>query len=97
MTVVVVVALVGLVALLVAVLTDSTFVAIVVIALAALGILLLLRDWRAEHRQLASDRVVPADDDEPATAQGDAEMRPEMFAPDIAAEGARRPPDAHSD
>ena len=54
MTIVVVVALAGLIALLVAILTDNTFVAVGVIALAALGILLLLRDWRAERRQSAN-------------------------------------------
>lgn len=97
MTVVVVVALTGLVALLVAVLTDSTFVAIVVIALAALGIALLLRDWRAEHRQRTADRDAPDGGDQSAAEQVDTEMSPEMFAPDISAEGAGQSSDARSD
>ncbi len=61
-TLVVVLALAGLVALLVAIMTGSTFVAVIVIALAVLGILLLVRDWRAERRQSASD----GHDDSPA-------------------------------
>lgn len=96
MTVVVVVALVGLVALLVAVLTDSTIVAIVVIALAALGIALLLRDWRAEHRRLSSHREAPEGNGEPVAEQFDAEMSPEMFAPDISGDGGPSS-DARSD
>jgi hypothetical protein len=98
MTIVVVLALAGLVALLVAILTGSTFVAAIVIALAALGILLLVRDWRAERREYASN---PHDDapGEEQTEAGPAESRvnPDMFSPDIAADGNGPSGDARAD
>jgi membrane protein implicated in regulation of membrane protease activity len=98
MTLVVVVALAGLVALLVAILTGSTVVAVIVIALAALGILLLVRDWRAERRQSASDDGgdSPAED---SAAKGTAKARmdPDTFAPDIAADGNGPSSDARAD
>jgi hypothetical protein len=93
--IVVVVALAGLIALLVAVLTDNTFVAIGVIALAALGILLLLRDWRADRQHAAPDEA--ADGDLPDTEPVDADMSPEMFAPDISTDGRGPSSDARAD
>jgi len=98
MTLVVVLALAGLVTLLVAILTGSTFVAVVVIALAALGILLLVRDWRAERRRAASGE--PGDSPaEGTTASGTAAARidPDMFSPDIAADGKGPSSDARAD
>lgn len=84
----VVLALAGLVTLLVAILTDSTWVALAVIALAGVGIVLLVRDWRADHRQHSGSAVAdaPADDDE-ATDRVPARMSPDMFSPDISADG----------
>lgn len=98
MTLVVVLALAGLVALLVAILTGSTFVAVIVIALAALGILLLVRDWRAERRQSASDDHdnSPAEGDDPSSAATN-RMDPDMFSPDIAADGDGPSSDARAD
>ncbi len=98
MTVVVVVALAGLVALLVAILTDSTFVALAVVALAGLGIVLLLRDWRVEHRQLSARYTTPDDDETAADDEPvDPAVTPEMFAPDISADGTGPSSDARAD
>jgi hypothetical protein len=98
MTIVVVLALAGLVALLVAIMTGSTFVAVIVIALAVLGILLLVRDWRAERRQSASNGHgdSPAED-HAATASDGTRMDPDMFSPDIAADGNGPSSDARAD
>lgn len=93
MRIVVVVAVAGLVALLAAVLTDSTYAAIGVIALAVIGILLLLRDWRTEHRQESAPE--PAED--PDGTPADPDMSPEMFAPDISSEGRGPSSDARAD
>ena len=99
MTVVVVVALAGLVALLVAILTDNTFVALAVVALAGLGIVLLLRDWRVEHRKLSSrDATADGDEDpDPEPDPVDSAMTPEMFAPDISTDGTGPSSDARAD
>lgn len=95
MTLVVVLALAGLVALLVAILTGSTFVAVIVIALAALGIVLLVRDWRAEQRQSAGGvGGAPASEREAAS---DARADPDMFSPDISADGNGPSSDARAD
>jgi len=98
MTLVVVLALAGLVALLVAIMTGSTFVAVIVIALAVLGILLLVRDWRAERRQSASGGHgdSPTEDDDP-TRSAATRMNPDMFSPDIAADGNGPSSDARAD
>ena len=93
--IVMVVALAGLITLLVAVLTDNTFVAVGVIALAVLGILLLLRDWRADRPAPA-----PVDDAEaelPDPDPVDPDMSPEMFAPDISTEAGGPSSDARAD
>ncbi len=87
------VALAGLVALLVAILTDSTFVAVGVIALAALGILLLVRDWRSDRRVVKT----AADTDVAVPEPVDPSMSPEMFAPDISADGRGPSSDARAD
>jgi hypothetical protein len=94
--IVVVVALAGLITLVVAVLTDNTFVAVGVIALAALGILLLLRDWRADRRQPAAP-VEAAEDDEPEPETVAIPLSAEMFAPDISTDGGGPSADARAD
>ena len=94
--IVVLVALAGLITLVVAVLTDNTFVAMGVIALAALGILLLLRDWRADRRPPA-EPVESAHDDEPEPETVAIPISPEMFAPDITADGQGPSADARAD
>lgn len=97
MTLVVVLALAGLVALLVAILTGSTFVAVIVIALAALGILLLVRDWRAEQRQSTGDVGHEPAEEHGAAATSDTRVDPDMFAPDISADGNGPSSDARAD
>ena len=66
-----VLAVAALLALVVALLTGSTVAAIGVVGLAGAGIVLLLRDWRADAR--------PA----PAEPGQEPPSRPEEFAPDI--------------
>ncbi|WP_319428639.1 hypothetical protein [Mycobacterium sp. RTGN5] len=94
--IVVVVALAGLITLVVAVLTDNTFVAFGVIALAVLGILLLLRDWRADRRQPTAP-VEGAEDDGPEPETVAIAISPELFAPDIATDGHGPSADARAD
>jgi hypothetical protein len=94
-TIVVVVALAGLIALLVAILTDNTFIAVGVIALAALGILLLLRDWRADRRATA-DPGEAAETEVPDPEAVEATMSPEMFAPDISTDAGGPSSDARA-
>lgn len=88
-----VVALAGLIVLLVAVFTDSTYAAIAVVILAVVGILLLLRDWRAEHKQAAEVAANEPPQDEPV----DPALSPEMFAPDISSDGRGPSSDARAD
>jgi hypothetical protein len=87
------VALAGLIALLVAVFTDSTWAAIAVVMLAVVGIVLLLRDWRADHRQARDGAAADLPRDEPV----DPAMSPEMFAPDISSDGRGPSSDARAD
>lgn len=98
MTLVVVLALAGLVALLIAIMTGSTVVAVIVIALAILGILLLVRDWRTERRQSVSDGHGDSPAGDPAaTGTSAARMNPDMFSPDISADGNGPSSDARAD
>jgi hypothetical protein len=98
MTLVVVLALAGLVALLVAIMTSSTVVAVIVIALAVLGILLLVRDWRAERRQSVSNGQTDSPAEDPAAAgAAAARMDPDTFSPDISADGNGPSSDARAD
>jgi hypothetical protein len=100
MRLVVAVAMAGLVALVVAVVTGSTFVAVLVIVLAVVGILLLLRDWRAERRQLSDAAVTdtpPAPGEEWHADADAAPMSADMFAPDISADGGGPSSDARAD
>jgi len=92
----VVVAVAGLITLVVAVLTDNTFVAIGVIALAALGILLLLRDWRADRRPPVEPVETP-DIDEPDAETVAIILSPELFAPDISTDSGGPSADARAD
>ncbi|MGY4708359.1 hypothetical protein ACXDF8_02095 [Mycolicibacterium sp. CBM1] len=98
MRVVLMVAVAALVALVVAVLTDSAVVAVVVVALAALGIVLLLRDWRCERRGRGSaTAATPVGESADEPAEVSAEVTPEMFAPDISADGHGPSADARAD
>ena len=89
-------ALAGLITLVVAILTDNTFVAVGVIVLSALGILLLLRDWRADRRPPA-EPVEAAEDDGPEPETVAIAISPEMFAPDITTDGNGPSADARAD
>ncbi|AKK25407.1 hypothetical protein AB431_00240 [Mycobacterium sp. EPa45] len=88
-----VLALSGLVTLLVAIFTDSTYAAFVVVGLAVSGIALLVRDWRADHKQTSADETADVAQDEPI----DPAMSPEMFAPDISGNGRGPSSDARAD
>ncbi|MCB0939331.1 MAG: hypothetical protein KDB72_03740 [Mycobacterium sp.] len=90
------VALAGLVALVVALLTGSTLPAVLVIALAALGIVLLLRDWRAEQRHPASPDP-PTTNHAVASAPAAAPLSPDRFAPDISGVQGGPSSDARAD
>ncbi|KDE99929.1 hypothetical protein Y900_013535 [Mycolicibacterium aromaticivorans JS19b1 = JCM 16368] len=92
MRIVVAVALAGLIALVVAVLTDSTYAAIAVVVLAVVGIVLLLRDWRADRKRAAAGESTEAPH-EPV----DPSISPELFAPDISADGRGPSSDARAD
>ncbi len=94
--IVVVVAIVGLITLLVAILTDNTFVAAGVVVLAALGILLLLRDWRADRRP-AEAPPEPVEVAEPEAETIAIPISPELFAPDISTDGRGPSSDARAD
>ncbi len=87
MRVVVILTLAALVALVVALLTGSTTLAFVVIALAAAGIVLLLRDWRVDR----------ADRPDAGLGAGEADLRPDEFAPDISTDPGGPSSDARSD
>ena len=93
----VVLALAGLATLLVAILTDSTWVALAVIALAAVGIVFLVRDWRADHRRHSGSLVEDAPADDEATDKVPARLSPDMFYPDISADGGGPSADARAD
>lgn len=97
MRVVALVALAGLVALVVAVLTRSTLFALVVIALAALGIVLLLRDWRAERRQPTPAVRPVAADHAVVSAALEVPLSPDRFAPDISGVQGGPSSDARAD
>jgi hypothetical protein len=94
--IVVVVAVAGLITLLVAILTDNTFVAVGVIVLAVLGILLLLRDWRADRRPPEAP-VDPVEAAEPEAVTIAIPISPEKFAPDISTDGRGPSSDARAD
>ncbi len=98
MTVVVVLTLAGLIALVVAVVTDSTAVALVVIALASVGIVLLLRDWRAEQRQSRFDDDSALHDGAyDFTGAGQLPLSADKFTPDISIDPDGPPSDARAD
>lgn len=69
----------GLVALVLAVITGSTPLAVIVVALAITGIVLLMRDWRADRvRPVQATAVI----EEGAPVDAD-HLRPDEFSPDI--------------
>lgn len=81
----------ALVALLAAVLTGSPWPAILVVVLAAAGIVLLLRDWRADRAAVdTGQRMFTDTGDGPAAG-------PEEFSPDISDRPGGPSSDARSD
>lgn len=92
MRVVVILALAASVALIIALTTASTWPALLVVALAAAGIVVLLRDWRAERRS-ARAIAAPAD----LLPGGSLALRPDEFAPDISTDPGGPSSDARSD
>lgn len=97
MTLVVVLTLAGLGALVIAVITGSTPAAIAVIVLAAVGIVLLLRDWRAEQQKSRFDSDIEADDIIEISDGGRSAVSPDMFTPDISTDPDAPPSDARAD
>lgn len=97
MRLVVVLAAAALIALVAALLTGSTWPAILVVALAFVGIVLLLRDWRAERAE--SGDPVSAGDAVPLFEEtGDGSgLRADEFSPDISTGPDGPSSDARSD
>lgn len=91
MRVVVALAVAALVALIAALVTGSTLPAVAVVGLAGAGIVVLLRDWRADSP--TSDAPTP---DAPAE-QTDREPRAGDFSPDISGEPDGPSSDARAD
>lgn len=89
MRAVAILAIAGLIALVVAMLTGSTPLAVVVIGLAIAGIVLLLRDWRAER-----NRPDPEADGPRASAHG---LSADEFSPDISTDPNGPSSDARAD
>ncbi|MGV1087397.1 MAG: hypothetical protein ACOYBX_05385 [Mycobacterium sp.] len=83
MRVVVLLAVAALGALILALVSGSTLAAISVVMLALVGIVVLLRDWRAERAAAPVPDTAPAGPvDEPAGTHEP--LTPDEFSPDIA-------------
>jgi hypothetical protein len=90
-------ALAGLVALVLAVLTGSTPLAMLVIALAVIGIVMLLRNWRDERRDVLGRESGPSPG---ADLDGDSRRTgppPDEFSPDISGDPDGPSSDARAD
>jgi hypothetical protein len=98
MKVAIALALAGLIALVVALTTGSTWSAFGVVVLAAAGIVLLLRDWRADRtKPRDTTGAIPSVEaaetsDEPATA-----LSADTFRPDISTDPDGPSSDARAD
>jgi len=80
-------AIAALIALIAALATGSTWPAVAVVALAGAGIVLLLRDWRADRPEVEQPAVVASDDPPHA----------DEFSPDISTDPDGPSSDARSD
>ena len=80
-------AIAALIALIAALATGSTWPAVAVVALAGAGIVLLLRDWRADRPEAEQPAVVASDDPPHA----------DEFSPDISTDPDGPSSDARSD
>lgn len=84
----------GVVALVLAVLTGSTPLAVIVVALAITGIVLLVRDWRAERSHVVHEPVPATGVDAPAESH---HLTPDGFSPDISTDPDGPSSDARAD
>lgn len=90
MRAVAILAIAGLIALVVAMLTASTPLAVLVIGLAIAGIVLLLRDWRAERNRPGQDAAAEPD----PSAHG---LSADELSPDISTDPNGPSSDARAD
>ena len=98
MRTVIALAIAALAALIVALITGSTWPALAVVALAGAGIVLLLRDWRAERsaaEHSAPDRSAGEPVDE--SVEHHVDPHADEFAPDISSDPNGPSSDARSD
>ena len=84
----------GLVALVLAVLTGSTPLAVIVVALAITGIVMLVRDWRADRSHVADEPAPVASADAPPESH---HLTPDGFSPDISTDPDGPSSDARAD
>jgi hypothetical protein len=84
----------GVVALVLAVLTGSTPLAVIVVALAISGIVMLVRDWRADRHPVIAD---PAPVVIAATPPESHHLTPDEFSPDISTDPHGPSSDARAD
>ena len=84
----------GLIALVLAVLTGSTPLAVIVVALAVTGIVLLLRDWRADRTQAVPEPAPVVVDEQPDDSL---HITPDEFSPDISTDPDGPSSDARAD
>lgn len=99
MRTVIALAIAALAALVVALITGSTWPALAVVALAGAGIVLLLRDWRAERSAVSE----PVDEPHDVEHHGDhhvehrVEPHADEFSPDVSTDPNGPSSDARSD
>lgn len=86
--------IIGLLGLFVAVLTGSTPLAVIVVALAVAGIVLLIRDWRADRPRGGG---VPAPGTENNSRIESHHLVPDDFSPDISTDPNGPSSDARAD
>lgn len=85
----------GIAALVLARLTGSTPLAVLAVGMAVGGIVLLLRDWRAERGRMALEAPLPEDGH--AGGQAQHELSPDEFSPDISTDPDGPSSDARAD
>ena len=84
----------GVVALVLAMLTGSTPLAFIVIGLAITGIVMLVRDWRADRSHVVDEPVPVVGQD----ASGESHhLMPDEFSPDISTDPDGPSSDARAD
>ncbi len=86
--------IIGLIGLFVAVLTGSTPLAAIVVALAVAGIVLLIRDWRADRPRVGADSAPGAEGNSRIESH---HLVPDEFSPDISTDPNGPSSDARAD